>query len=124
MSSISANTGGQSNAELSLLKCTQDWQSLNKQRQVQEEQIKDQINAVVKEHLFKQLKFVNPGMMVYSDKEQSLCQKVFQHLHVERENQYEWWNSYHRWFEVSLNKAINDAVAAVKKSFFIGKHCD
>ena len=60
-------------------------------------------------------------MMLFSTKKRSLCQLVCPALNIVPTEQHKYWETYFRCVEASLNGARNNAVAAVKKSFFKGK---
>ena len=103
-------------------------QSNNKYQQMKQDLVTEQrlnskkIDSYVKDHLSKNLKFIPSGeMMMFSEKQRSLCQKVCRALNVLPADQQIYWNLYSRCVEKSINAARNDAVAALKKSFFKGK---
>ena len=67
------------------------------------------------------IKFINSGhMMLFSTKQKTICQLVCMSLNIKGSEQQTYWNLYHKCVEKALNTARNDAVAAMKKSFFKG----
>ena len=78
--------------------------------------------SYVKDHLFKDLKFIpSPDMMIFSSEENSLTHFVCMALNITIEDQWSYWSKYAGFIEKAVNAARNDAVSAVKKSFLKGK---
>ena len=116
---ISGNTGNTTNA-MSTIQCNVKFQQVKQSQQDEQKDNRRKIDCFVKGQLFKNLKFVSGHLMQFSMK-QSVCQIVCQGLHINPDKRQMFWSLYNRCVEKSINSARNDAVAAVKKSFFKGQ---
>jgi hypothetical protein len=106
----------------SILHCSDNWKHMQQTFKVEEKQNKKQILSYVKDHLFKDLKFIpSQEMMHFSNQENSLNHYVCKALNIRMEEQHSFWSKYYVYVEKALNAARNDAVSAVKKSFLKGK---
>ena len=87
----------------------------------QQQQNQKKIDCFVKEHLFKKVKFFNNEMMCYSENVSSICQKVCKALNIAETDKETFWSTYFACVKKAIKVARNDAVAAMKLSFFKGK---
>lgn len=88
---------------------------------MEKKQNQKRIFSYVKDHLFKDLKFIpSPEMMIFSIKEKSLNHLVCTALNIRLEDQRNYWSKYAGCIEKAVNAARNNAVLAVKRSFLKG----
>lgn len=123
ISSVSGATQITSNTDFSkILECGTIWNQMKQNALEEQRQNKKRIDTFVEEKLFKQLKFISSAkMMEFNSTKSIVCQKVCTALNILPQDQHDFWETYCRCVETSLNCARNDAVAAVKKTFFQGK---
>jgi len=87
----------------------------------EEKQNKKRIEAYVKHHLFKDLKFIpSQEMMVFSSQKQILNYLVCHNLNIKIEEHQSFWSKYSKFVEKAMNAARNDAVKSLKRSFLKG----
>jgi len=109
-------------APLSMIQCSVNWIQMQKNEISEEKQNKKRIEALVKHHLFKDLKFIpSQEMMVFSSQKQSLNYLVCQHLNIKTEEHQSFWSKYSKYVEKGMNAARNDSVQSLKCSFLKGK---
>ena len=82
---------------------------------------KESIVSFVKDELFKRLKFYNAELLIYNTKKSSVCQKVCNHLNMAEAGRVSFWSKYSPCVESAIRVARNDAVQAMKNTFFGGK---
>jgi len=106
----------------SIAQCSDNWKKIQQDLKMEETQNKKRIMSYVKDHLFKDLKFIpSPEMMIYTSDRNSLNNYVCTALNIRLEDQWNYWAKYAGIIEKAVNAARNDAVSAVKKSFLKGK---
>ena len=105
----------------SLTQCSDNWEKMQLNLKMEEKQNQKRILTYVKDHLFKDLKFIpSPEMMIYSNKENSLNHYVCTALNIRMEEQWHYWSKYAGCVEKAVNAARNNALSAVKRSFLKG----
>jgi len=106
----------------SIIQCSDNWIQMQQNVKLEEKQNKKGIETYVKDHLFKDLKFIpSQEMMLFSNQEHSLNYLVCHKLNIRVEEHQSFWSKYSRYVEKAMNAARNDAVSAVKNSFLKGK---
>ena len=101
----------------SIAQGSENWKKQQQNLKLEEKQ-NQKIFSYVKDHLFKDLKFIpSPEMMVFSNKENRLNHFVCTALNIALEEQWCYWLKYAGCMEKAINHAQNDAVAAVKRFF-------
>ena len=80
-----------------------------------------EIISFVKDELFKRLKFYIAELLIYNTKKSSICQKVCNHLNMAEAGRVSFWSKYSPCVESAIRVARNDAVQAMKNTFFGGK---
>jgi hypothetical protein len=120
VSSVSELTANNSN-HASTTQCDMQWKRMKQNKQLENEHNRKKIDIYVKDELFKLVKFIPTGQaMQFSVKKQSLCQLICDELNIPPDSRCVYWDNYSRCVEKSINAARNDAVTAVKRSFFKG----
>jgi hypothetical protein len=120
LSSVSELTANNSNLA-STIQCDMQWKRMKQNTLLEHENNRKKIDIYVKDELFKMVKFIPAGeTMQFSTKKQSLCQLICDEFNIPSNERCNYWENYSRCIEKSINGARNDAVAAVKKSFFKG----
>ena len=105
----------------SISQCSLNWNKMQQNLKMEEKQNQKRIMSYVKDHLFKDLKFIPlPEMMIFSNKENSLNHYVCKALNIKLKDQRTYWSKYAGCIEKAVNAARNDAVSAVKRSFLKG----
>ena len=124
LSSVSgASPNVYTNANSGSFPCSFLWRQNKDDQTTLQRANKKRIDCFVKGQLFKVFKFIPSGhMMLFQLKKKSICQLVCNALSILPDEQQSWWETYFRCVERSINLARNDAIAAVKKSFFKGKN--
>ena len=102
-----------------VMQCNKLWMQIQTDVRKEQKQNRKKIDIYVKDELFRELKFIPSGnMMLFSAKTRSISQLVCSALNIPADQQQVYWDTYYRYVKKSINAARNDAVAAVKKTFF------
>ena len=103
------------------IQCNEIYKQMSSDVIAERENNKQSIGDFVKEHLFKRLKFYNSEYMVYDTRKNSICQRVCNHLNMAEAGRVSFWSTYSPCVESAIRVARNDAVQAMKNTFFGGK---
>lgn len=74
----------------------------------------------MKDHLFKKLKFFNLELMLYDNKNNSVCQKVCSAMNMAEPGSQSFWRTYCACVKKAIKVGRNDAIQAMKLSFLKG----
>lgn len=110
-----------SNNAITPLECNKIFKKMTSDVIAERQYNKESIVAFVKDELFKRLKFYNAELLVYNTKKSSICQKVCNHLNMAEAERVSFWSKYSPCVESAIRVARNDAVQAMKNTFFGGK---
>ena len=104
----------------SIIQCNETWKNMHQNAIAEKESNQKKIENYVKEHLFRKLKFFNLELMLYDTKELSVCQKVCNALKIAETERKRFWSTYSACVKKAIKVARNDAIQAMKLSFFKG----
>lgn len=110
-----------SNNAVTPLECNKIFKKMSSDVIAERQNNKESIISFVKDELFKRLKFYNAELLIYNTKKSSICQKVCNHLNMAEAGRVSFWSKYSPCVESAIRVARNDAVQAMKNTFFGGK---
>ena len=119
--SVGTNTKKDEAKHVSIIQCNEIWKSMKQDAKAQIQKNQKKIDCYVKEHLFKKVKFFNFEMMCYNTNVNTICQMVCTALNIAEIEQETFWGTYCGCVKKAIKVARNDAVAAMKLTFFKGK---
>jgi hypothetical protein len=106
----------------SLIKCHELYKRMKTEKLEEQKVNREKIDEYVKKHCFKHIKFYNMMWDSFSNHPKSICQKVCKGLNIIDEERQIYWNTYSASVDNSIKVARNNAIAAIKLSFFKGKY--